>query len=247
MKLSYRKIIIISIFSGIVAGFILLHLSSMVIHTYYDYSVINWYFLKETFMPEHLFMAFYFTLIGGFIGLFFGFSFYKIKKLYDNLEKLSITDELTSLYNRRYLISKLSEELERTKRYSKFLTIMILDLNNFKQFNDNNGHVKGDILLKNISVLLKDSIRKPDFIARYGGDEFVIVMPETNKNMAHNLAGRLKIKLAQYNFTNPGDVTKEKISFSVGIAGFPDEANNIDELIKKADTELYNSKQRNEK
>ena len=247
MKFSYRKIVIISIFSGLVAGFLMLHLSSMAIHTYYDYNVINWYFLKETFMPDHLFMAVYFSLIGGLIGLFFGFSFYKIKKLYANLEKLSITDELTGLYNRRYLISKLSEELERAKRYSKFLTIMILDLNNFKQFNDNNGHVRGDILLKNVTVLLKDSIRKPDFIARYGGDEFVIVMPETDKNMAHNLTERLKIKLEQYNLKNLGDVTKKKISFSAGIAEFPDEANNIDELIKKADIELYSSKRKNKK
>lgn len=242
MKFSYRKIIIISIFSGLIAGFILLHLSSMFIHVYYDYNVINWYFLKESFAPEHQLMAVYFSLIGGLIGIFYGLNFYRIKKLYYDLEKISITDELTSLYNRRYLISKLSEELERAKRYSKLLTIMILDLDNFKQFNDYNGHVRGDILLKNIAVLLKDSIRKPDFIARYGGDEFVIVMPETDKNMAHILAERLKEILLQYNFTNLANMTNEKISFSVGIAVFPDEANNIDELIKKADIELYNYK-----
>ena len=100
-------------------------------------------------------MAVYFSFIGGLIGLFFGFSFFKIKMLYDNLEKLSITDELTGLYNRRYLISKLSEELERTKRYSKSLTLMLLDLDNFKQFNDNNGHVKGDILLKKYSCSIQ--------------------------------------------------------------------------------------------
>lgn len=238
---------ILSIFSGLIGGFILLHLFSMFIHAYYNYNVINWYFLKETFTADHLFMAVYFSLIGGLTGLFFAFSFYKIKKLYDNLEKISITDELTDLYNRRYLINKLSEELERAKRYSKSLTIMILDLDNFKLFNDNNGHVKGDILLKNIAVLLKDSIRKPDFIARYGGDEFVIVMPETDKNMACNLAERLKEKLSQYNLTNLGNMTKEKISFSTGTAKFPGEADSVDELIKKADVDLYSSKRKNKK
>src|SRR5680860_413405 len=230
MKFSCKKITILSIFSGLIARYVILHLLSLIIYTLYNNNVVNWLILKQTFTADHFPMGVYFALIGGLFGALYSINFCRIKKVHDYITKISLTDELTGINNRRYFKSKLLEELERAKRYSKPLTIMILDLNNFKQVNDNYGHIAGDILLKNIAVLLKDSIRRPDFIARYGGDEFIIIMPETHKNTAHILAERLKEKISRYNFKNSGNKIIEKISFCMGIAEFPGEADSINEL-----------------
>ena len=114
----------------------------------------------------------------------------------------------------------------------------MVDLDKFKLFNDTYGHRQGDELIRNIALVLKSSVRKPDFVARYGGDEFVIVMPETGSHDAHKLVERIKEKINIYRQERVME-SCESVSVSIGPATLPDEAQDIDTLINKADKNLY--------
>ncbi len=192
--------------------------------------------------PEHLFIAGYFAILGGVTGILNALYVEKNARLYEEIRVLSITDELTSLYNRRYFTTQLKKELERANRYNRFLSVFMIDLNNFKQYNDTRGHQSGDEMLREVAMLLKDSARKPDFVARYGGDEFVIVMPEADKNKALKMADRIQAEVEDRNFKDPLTDKEARFTISFGLATFPTDARDMDKLITKADTMLYKMK-----
>jgi len=195
-----------------------------------------------SFTAIHLRTVSIIILLGLIIGFLLGLYSHRVNFFYKKVSFLSITDELTQIYNRRHFINELEKEIERSKRFSTALSLIILDIDKFKYCNDTYGHIFGDKIIQSMAKFLSDTIRKIDFVARYGGDEFVIFMPETEKSRASVLAERLQKELSQYSFENHELPIKIKNSISIGIASFPNDAKNIDELIHNADIALYQAK-----
>lgn len=156
------------------------------------------------------------------------------------LQILSHTDELTQTYNRRYFMQFGEQEFKRAQRYGEAFSIALLDLDNFKEINDSRGHLVGDDVLRRFCYLLKQEIRQTDIFARYGGDEFVFLFPQTNRQQAQTWAERLYEKYAFAPLAFEG--TTVHISFSIGMATFDSTINDLDDLLKKADDALYRAK-----
>lgn len=150
---------------------------------------------------------------------------------------MAVTDSLTGLYVRRYFMVKLQEEIHRAERYDKIISIIMADLDRFKNINDTYGHNAGDRALKAISHILQKNIRDVDAIARYGGEEFVMLIPDADKDAAFSLAERLREELAKIKLDNLPAIT---ISF--GIATFPTDGTEVEDLIRKADAAMYAAK-----
>ncbi len=159
------------------------------------------------------------------------------------LQLLAITDELTSLYNVRYFNERLAIEFERATRYKQSLSCIMMDVDFFKKINDKCGHLQGDVVLKKIADIVSDSIRSSDSAARYGGDEFVLLLPQTDEEKGHLLAERIKHSVSEYDFSVVnGELTK--ITVSLGICTFPNhEIRQERDLIKLADDALCIAKQ----
>jgi diguanylate cyclase (GGDEF)-like protein len=150
---------------------------------------------------------------------------------------MAVTDSLTGLYVRRYFMVKLQEELLRAERYNNILSIVMADLDEFKNINDTYGHDAGDRVLKAIGQFLQNNIRDVDVVARYGGEEFVIMIPEAAKDAAYILSERLRKQFSELKFENLPTITA-----SLGIATFPYDATELEDLIKKADSAMYAAK-----
>ncbi|MEO1784252.1 diguanylate cyclase [Thermodesulfobium sp. 4217-1] len=159
---------------------------------------------------------------------------------YKNIEKelylLSVTDPLTSIYNRRYFLERLDEEIERIKRTSSKFSVIMLDIDNFKSINDKFGHNAGDLVLKSLSETIKDRIRKIDIFARWGGEEFVILLPETTPQKASILAEEIRVRLSNLKIEDINGIT-----VSCGIAGSR-QWDSVDSLIERADNLMYEAK-----
>jgi diguanylate cyclase (GGDEF)-like protein len=152
---------------------------------------------------------------------------------------MAVTDSLTGLYVRRYFMVKLQEEIHRAERYNKPLSIVMVDLDRFKKINDTYGHDAGDRALKTISQFFQRNIRDVDAIGRYGGEEFVMLIPDADKEAAFCLAERLRKELAKVKLEDLPPIT-----ISLGIATYPSDGTDIEELIKKADAAMYEAKQK---
>jgi diguanylate cyclase (GGDEF)-like protein len=150
----------------------------------------------------------------------------------------AFTDPLTALPNRRSFDWEANKILEQSTRYEHPFTVAMLDLNGFKRINDSYGHAIGDDCLRIITHCMKSSIRKTDFIARYGGDEFIILFPETGGNLAAQVAEKLRKRVAHCQIPiNPEKI--ESLTISYGLATFPDDGIEIKNLIELADHRLY--------
>ncbi|BAL23993.1 hypothetical protein AZKH_1678 [Azoarcus sp. KH32C] len=161
------------------------------------------------------------------------------KNLEEELRKLSTTDALTSLFNRRFLDDTLTKELARAQRYGHPLSILMLDVDHFKKFNDRHGHEMGDRVLKAVAGAMRETLRQQDFPCRYGGEEFLAILPETSGPGAFNAAERLRQAIAALN------VEGLSVTTSIGCASFPDiMADSADNLIECADGALYTAKER---
>ena len=163
-------------------------------------------------------------------------------RLFEETKMMAITDGLTGLYNKQFFIDKLDLEMERARRKKHDLSIILMDLDNFKHYNDTNGHPAGDTLLRSFSSLINVVIRKIDIACRYGGEEFVIILPETDKSGATKVAETIVEKTAKYPFEHREKQPLGFISVSVGIASFPVDTSEINEIVKKADEALYKAK-----
>jgi len=159
--------------------------------------------------------------------------------LYRKLEMESITDGLTGVYNYRFLIRSLRVELKRAKRFNSTFSFLMLDVDNLKEYNDRNGHLSGSRALTNIAAILKESSREIDIVAKYGGDEFGILLPGTSGEGAVIYGQRVLEGVKRYMFdgNTPGLLT-----CSIGISVYPDDASNIEKVIDRADTALYKAK-----
>jgi diguanylate cyclase (GGDEF)-like protein len=150
---------------------------------------------------------------------------------------MAVTDSLTGLYVRRYFMVKLHEELQRAERYKNILSIVMADLDRFKDINDTYGHDAGDRVLKSIGKFLQQNIRDVDVVARYGGEEFVLMIPEAAKDAARILSERLRKNLSEMKIEDLPPIT-----ISLGIATYPYDGTDAEDLIKKADAAMYAAK-----
>jgi diguanylate cyclase (GGDEF)-like protein len=165
-------------------------------------------------------------------------------RMHRDIYTQAVTDGLTGLYNRRHMQASLIEERQRAARYSHPLSVIMLDVDGFKNYNDTYGHPQGDVLLKMLAALLKENVRDVDIVGRYGGEEFIILMPETSKDLAARTAERLRQSVAAAVF--PGfDDDPEMVVFktiSLGVATFPRDTDDIQTLVSLADQALYRAK-----
>jgi diguanylate cyclase (GGDEF)-like protein len=158
------------------------------------------------------------------------------------LREQAVTDSLTGLANRRYLETRLREEAGRARRHGLAFTLTMLDLDDFKTYNDREGHPAGDALLIAIARVIRSAARDTDLVARYGGDEFAVVSPETRVDEALSLAERIRGSLARHRFALPGMPAAGGITLSAGVAGFPEDAGDPGTLVRAADAALYRAK-----
>ncbi len=155
------------------------------------------------------------------------------------LWEMAVNDSLTGLHVRRYFMAKLQDEIHRTDRYKKTLSIVMADLDRFKTINDTFGHTTGDHVLKAVGSYLKNSIRDVDSIGRYGGEEFIMFLPETSKKAAHVLADRLRVGVAEIVMGE----NLPTVTISLGISTFPQDGKTLNELLERADAALYQAKE----
>ncbi len=161
--------------------------------------------------------------------------------LHQKMAELAITDDLTKIFNTRYLHRTLDIEVERCKRYNTSVSLIFMDIDRFKEINDKYGHLVGSKVLVEVAQLILNKIRALDIVARYGGDEFVIVLPQTSSKYATQIAERLRKNIAETVFLKK-EGYNIKLTASFGVASYPETANSKDELLRLADEAMYKVK-----
>ncbi|THB68404.1 MAG: sensor domain-containing diguanylate cyclase [Gammaproteobacteria bacterium] len=165
----------------------------------------------------------------------------KLKEAMGRLEEMSIRDGLTGIYNRRHLENQLASEFDRVRRYGGILSIILFDLDHFKNINDTYGHLAGDEVLKSISSRLEAVLRNSDIAGRYGGEEFTVILPNTDAEGAAILAERLRKEVEESEIIYDGQ--KIPVTISVGVTLLSDNIENHEMLLNQADTALYYCKE----
>src|SRR5204863_1200279 len=160
----------------------------------------------------------------------------RLRESRKELERLSVTDDLTGLYNRRYLMDAVANEVRRSRRLDHPCTLLMADVDHFKEYNDDYGHLAGDEALRRIAGILRETTRDVDCAARYGGEEFVVLLPETRAAGAIETAQRFRTRLAT------DELVGGKLSVSIGVAQFPEDGDAPDALLARADAALYRAK-----
>lgn len=163
-------------------------------------------------------------------------------RLHNKTKLMAITDYLTGLYNHRYFQQILTQELGRARRYQKVLSLIILDIDNFKNFNDRLGHAVGDKILIVIGEIINRSLRKVDYAFRYGGEEFVLLLPETSLENAVLTADRLRQRIADEAAKSVPESSGSIITVSAGVACYPENGTNREDLFSLMDSYLYKAK-----
>lgn len=162
--------------------------------------------------------------------------------LHKRMEELTVTDELTGIYNYRYFALKLKEEQRRAARYDLPLSLIMLDIDWFKRFNDTYGHEVGNIVLKGITGVVKRCIRDVDIFCRYGGEEFVIILPQTPQIEVTQIGERIREQIEAATFGGGDGIPELRVTVSVGVTSFPENGKSEDEILSIADTALYRAK-----
>jgi len=162
-------------------------------------------------------------------------------RLSTTLERIAVTDELTQVYNYRFLKTALRREMQRAKRFRQPFALIMADVDNLKQYNDRFGHLRGSHLLRELAQALSKQVRGMDLIAKYGGDEFTAILPQTPRSGERAVAERLRATVAEHTFPH---VQTGEITISLGLAMFPEDGIQPGALIAAADAALYAAKQR---
>jgi diguanylate cyclase (GGDEF)-like protein len=163
-------------------------------------------------------------------------------RLYKLTKRLAITDELTDLYNYRYLQQRLDDEIGRANRYGKQLSFLMIDIDDFKSVNDTFGHLVGDAVLADLGRILKSVVREVDIVARYGGEEFSVLLPETDASGAFIVAEKIREAVSLNRFPDAEGERSIHVTVSIGVANVPLHAEDKESLLRQADDALYQSK-----
>lgn len=161
--------------------------------------------------------------------------------LYQKMQELAITDSLTQVFSRRYLLERLKEEIARSQKFGYQFSLLMMDIDHFKACNDRWGHLVGDAILKTVASVVKENVRQIDLVGRYGGEEFCMVLPETDKKEAGFVGERLRKAVEDKQIKAYDE--ELKVTVSIGIAAFPAESRDMQVLIDKADWALYRAKE----
>lgn len=213
--------------------------SIMSFSTYFIYLLISYYAMRF----ENLWLEVVYPLIFS----VFAFTFtYIIKYLvksrdFEQQYKLATTDGLTDLFNHRYFQEQIRMHIENSKRYSSNFSLIIIDIDYFKKFNDNFGHQSGDAVLKQVAQTLKRSVRATDIVCRYGGEEMSIILPNTNKDIAMSTAQKIceRVAIRKFKLANGKETN---VTISLGVATFPFDGDSAEGMIDAADKRLYDAK-----
>ncbi|MDF1544715.1 MAG: sensor domain-containing diguanylate cyclase [bacterium] len=162
-------------------------------------------------------------------------------ELHRRTEELTVTDELTGTYNYRYFVHKLQEEKRRAARYELPLSLIMVDIDWFKKLNDNYGHESGNVVLRDLARIIKGCVRDVDIFCRYGGEEFVVILPQTELREAFPIGERIRQQVEQSEFSGASQ-EELQLTVSVGISSFPENGKSHEELVTAADEALYRAK-----
>lgn len=233
--------LLVIIFSALTLGKLLTLLEFVLITAIYFYLGQSVYY-QDTFsmlyFSEVMMLFVPYLLVGYLTSLLAA----DLKNAREGLELLSDTDELTGLKNRRAFNNELEAHIKRAARYNNRFSVLMLDADNLKSVNDLFGHAVGDKLIISIAQVIQETLRETDVLARYGGDEFVVILPETIEKPALEIAERIRSSVQNTSFSSGGERVSSTIS--IGISCFPDDSELGSEIIAKADSALYKSKRK---
>ncbi|MBI2457436.1 MAG: sensor domain-containing diguanylate cyclase [candidate division NC10 bacterium] len=164
-------------------------------------------------------------------------------QLYQRTKELSARDDLTGLFNRRHFFENLEKEIQRARRYRRVFSLLMLDLDDFKGYNDSHGHLRGDEALKEVARLLLANSRRADVVGRFGGEEFVVLLPEINKQGAAVVAEKMRAAVEQYAFFGRESQPGGRLTVTLGLVTYPVDSEEGLELVDLADRALYAGKQ----
>lgn len=168
----------------------------------------------------------------------------EVEKMREEALLLSYTDDLTGIYNHRFFIQQLTLEVERQRRYPTALSLLMIDIDYFKHYNDINGHLAGDQVLRQIANLLQQGVRQSDIVARYGGEEFAAILIHAEREKAREIAERIRRIVAETPFPNERQQPNQNLTVSIGIATFSPTISTVTDLIREADHALYRAKRK---
>lgn len=160
-------------------------------------------------------------------------------ELYKLTRRLAVTDELTGLFNYRYLLERAEDEIGRARRFGRSLSLLMIDADEFKRYNDTHGHVAGDGALAELATAMRGAVRDIDVVCRYGGEEFAILLPETDAEGAFVVAEKVRESVAAHVFKNADGDRTERLTVSIGLSTFPGTADDREGLLRRADDALY--------
>jgi len=166
-----------------------------------------------------------------------------LKELLKQTQELSIADGLTGLYNQMHFFELLNLETRKSQRYNLNYSLIMFDVDFFKNYNDHNGHMHGSETLKSIGTIMKNKFRNTDLLAKYGGDEFVIILPQTDKVGAYLAAERLRESVEKQVFPGAETQPLKKLTISIGLASYPEHGLSDEEILNRADKALYFAKE----
>jgi len=166
----------------------------------------------------------------------------EIERMREEAVFLSHVDDLTGIYNHRFLIQQLTQEVDRQKRYANPLSLLMIDIDHFKHYNDTNGHLAGDQALKATALLIQRAVRQTDIAARYGGEEFAAILINAGKAMAREIGERVRRSVAETRFPNEHLQPSGNLTVSVGVATFSSPISTLTDLLREADNALYRAK-----
>lgn len=213
--------------------------SMMSLSTYLIYLLIAYYAMRF----ENLWLEVIYPLIFSILAFTCAYIIkYLIKSRdFEQQYRLATTDGLTELYNHRYFQEQMRMQVEQSKRYNNNFSLIIIDIDFFKKFNDTFGHQSGDAVLRQVAQTLKRNVRATDIVCRYGGEEMSIILPNTSKEEAQSTAEKICRRVADRKFKLAGD-KDTNVTISLGVATFPNDGDNASKIIDSADKRLYNAK-----